>query len=115
MPSIRKKWDKEVAMTELLMEPPAREADRPAPAEAAAQGPQAAGTPDVLAWVIDAVDIGLMLVARDGRMRMANRAAMRHCGAGRTCLLVDGIVRPAQPADDPAFRRALSEATLGRR
>jgi DNA-binding CsgD family transcriptional regulator len=29
--------------------------------------------------------------------------------------LVDGIVRPSQPADDAAFRRALTDAALGRR
>jgi DNA-binding CsgD family transcriptional regulator len=110
-----------MAMTELLADAPARphephceppEAATPpaAPARAAA-----AGSLDVLAWVIDAVDIGLMLVARDGRMRLANRAALRHCGAGRACRLADGIVRPSIAGEDAAFRRALADAALGRR
>jgi len=118
MPVIRRKWDKEAAMKDLLIDSPVREAERqPSPEAAPSHGlpPRVAGTPDLLSWVIDAVDIGLMLVARDGRMRMANRAAIRHCGVGRTCRLVDGFVRPSQPADDPAFRRALADAALGRR
>jgi DNA-binding CsgD family transcriptional regulator len=114
MPVIRRKWDKEDAMTELLMDSPVREDYRPAP-HATVTPPRATSGPDVLAWVIDAVDIGLMLVARDGRMRMANRAAMRHCDPGRTCRLLEGVVRPALPGDDAAFRRALADAALGRR
>ena len=105
-------------MMELLLDPRERSTDDP-PSAGAPPSPQAAhwatGAFDVLAWVIDAVDIGLMLVAGDGRMRMANRTAMRHCGAGRSCRLVDGIVRPSQPTEDAAFRRALADAALGRR
>ena len=105
-------------MMELLLDPRERATVDP-PSAGAAPSPQAApratGAFDLLAWVIDAVDIGLMLVARDGRMRMANRTAMRHCGPGRPCRLVDGIVRPSQQAEDAAFRRALADAALGRR
>jgi DNA-binding CsgD family transcriptional regulator len=105
-------------MTETLMDPPARATGAPPSTEAvpsfAAPWP-AMGAPDLLAWVIDAVDIGLMLVARDGRMRMANRAALRHCGPGRPCRLADGMVHPSDAAEDVAFRHAISEAAHGRR
>lgn len=105
-------------MMELLQESRERATDE-APSSGVARSPSSpprtAGAFDVLSWVIDAVDIGLMLVTRDGRMRMANRAALRHCGAGRPCRLVDGVVRPSESTEEAAFRRALADAALGRR
>jgi DNA-binding CsgD family transcriptional regulator len=98
---------------------PAARADAPWRQFAAGLPLPGAGSPssggEGLSWVLDEVDIGLMLVDEAGRVLMANRSALRSCGAGGACRVLDGLVHPARPSDEPAFRHALAEARDGRR
>ena len=70
---------------------------------------------ELLALVLDEVDVGLMVLAADAHPLFANRAALRACGPGARFRLENGVVRAARAADANAFARAMHDARLHRR
>jgi len=77
--------------------------------------PDDAGRSRLLVRVLDQLDCGLMLVTEQGRLRFANRIALRECAPARCMRLNDGHVMPRHERSQQDFYRALAASRLGRR
>lgn len=86
-----------------------------------AQAPSYAtfGLPDfsqaMMAHVLDELDLGVVVADATGRVRFANRSAVRVCDRGTPCRIVQGVVKPAHEHEELGFARALRQAADGRR
>jgi len=69
----------------------------------------------LLLKLLDEIDYGLMLLAGDGRVRMANRPARVECTSGGAMRLQHGRLDAINAADQAALLRALAAAQQGRR
>ena len=69
----------------------------------------------LLLRLLDEIDYGLMLVAGDGRIRMANRPARAECATAGALRLEHGRLDAVDAADRAALLRALAGAQQGRR
>jgi DNA-binding CsgD family transcriptional regulator len=69
----------------------------------------------LLLRLLDEIDYGLMLVAGNGRVRMANRPARAECASGGALRLEQGRLDAINAADQAALSRALAGAQQGRR
>ncbi len=69
----------------------------------------------LLLRLLDEIDYGLLLVAGDGRVRMANRPARAECTSGGALRLEQGRLDAVNTADQAALSRALAGAQQGRR
>jgi DNA-binding CsgD family transcriptional regulator len=69
----------------------------------------------LLMSLLDEIDYGLMLMAGNGRVRVANRPARAECAAGGALRLVGGHLDAAHAADQTALAAALAQARQGRR
>jgi DNA-binding NarL/FixJ family response regulator len=76
-----------------------------------------AGNPEagLLLRLLDEIDYGLMLLAGDGRVRLANRPARAECASGGALRLEQGRLDAINAADQAALLRALAGAQQGRR
>ena len=85
----------------------------PATAMPAAEAPPRCDA--LMLRLLDEIDYGLMVLAPDGRVRIANRPARLECAGGRALTLTHERLQAAQPADQAALRQALAQAQHGRR
>jgi len=69
----------------------------------------------LLLRLLDEIDYGLMLVAGDGRVRLANRPARAECAGAGALRLDQGRLDATNAADQAALLRALAGAQQGRR
>jgi DNA-binding CsgD family transcriptional regulator len=65
--------------------------------------------------VLDALDVGLMLVAADGRLQFGNRASLRACGSAGPLRITGGRVSLLDAGAQDGFHRALRRAVEGQR
>ncbi len=69
----------------------------------------------LLLRLLDEIDYGLLLVAADGRVRVANRPARAECTNGNALRLEQGKLDAVSATDQAALARALTGAQQGRR
>jgi DNA-binding CsgD family transcriptional regulator len=66
-----------------------------------------------LAILLDTLDLGVLLLAHDGNLLIANESGRRLLRLGQPLELVDGAVKPSDPAHDAAWDRALRDSESG--
>ncbi|HEX4510937.1 MAG TPA: LuxR C-terminal-related transcriptional regulator [Burkholderiaceae bacterium] len=71
--------------------------------------------PPLLNQILDELDVGIVVTEATGRVRFANRSALRSCEHGGPCRIVQGVVKAAQEHEELGFVRALRQAADGRR